>query len=397
MTDPTPVPAMQNASGTFRPAADQGKRVMAFYGTLRHIPVLQTVLGRVPASDTLAEGTMPDHVVYKVAGGDWPMIAHQPGAQATLLLLTDASAEDVARLSDYELGWGYTLERIAVRLNDGQEIEAEMFMPAPEAMVADGLWSLPDWAQTHGEQAEAEAVEFALLHGHMTPEEITARDGIIGVRATARIAAAKRPADPDRRVEDHVEEKWFRRAYANFFALDEISLKVRRYDGTMGDAMERAALWVGDAVVVLPYDPLRDEVLLVEQFRTPVYVLGDPNPWVWEPVAGLIDAGEAPETAARRETQEEAGLELDRLEKVAGAYSSTGSSTEFLHLYIGIADLSNVDSRGGLEEEGEDIRSRVLSFDALMAEFDAGAFKDLPLVTTLLWLARHRDTLRDSA
>jgi len=397
MTKPSPVPAMQSAFGTFRPAVGDGKRVMAFYGTLRHLPILKTVLGRTPAADTLAEGLMPDHVVYKVAGGDWPMIAHQPGATATLLLLTDATASDVARLSDYELGWGYTLERITVRLNDGHEIEAEMFMPGPEAMVPDGLWSLPDWAERHGEQAEAEAVEFALMHGHMTPEEITARDGIIGIRATARIAAAKRPADPDRKVEDHVDEHWLRRSYANFFALDEIALQVRRYDGTMGEPMERAALWVGDAVVVLPYDPVRDEVLLVEQFRVPVYMLGDPNPWVWEPVAGLVDAGEAPVEAAHREAAEEAGLKLDRLEPVAEAYSSTGSSTEFLHLYIGIADLSTAGSHGGLEEEGEDIRTRILSFDALMEEFEAGKFKDLPLVATLLWLARHRDRLRVSA
>ncbi|WP_233270527.1 NUDIX domain-containing protein [Chachezhania sediminis] len=399
MTKHDNVPQMQNVFGGFRANGHDHVRTMAFYGTLRHVPLLETVLNRPCAPGTLIEATMPDHAVCKVTEGHWPMIQRQPGATAVVLLMKDASAADIARLSDFETGWGYTLEQVEVRMPDGTGVIAQMFLPGRDnaGMAPDGPWSLADWVREEGDQALAEAREYALMHGHLSPKEMAARDPIVGIRATARLAAEARPADPDRPLDTHVEQVWLKRSYVNFFALDEVSLRIRRYDGTMGAAIDRAAFWVGDAVVVLPYDPVADTVLLVEQFRVPVYVLGDPNPWVWEPVAGLIDAGETPVEAAHREAAEEAGLTLKALEPVAGAYSSTGSSTEFLHLFIGITDLSSVDGHGGLASEGEDIRSRVIPFDQLMAEFDAGAFKDLPLVTSLLWLARHRDRLRDSA
>ena len=116
------------------------------------------------------------------------------------------------------------------------------------------------------------------------------------------------------------------------------------------------------------------------------------------PVAGLVDPGESAETTARREALEEAGLALTRLESAGRCYSSTGSSGEFLHLFIGIADLSDApQGGGGLASEGEDIASRIVGFDELMRGVDAGEYKDLPLLTTALWLARHRDRLRNDA
>ncbi|MFT5344206.1 MAG: ADP-ribose pyrophosphatase, partial [Paracoccaceae bacterium] len=75
-------------------------------------------------------------------------------------------------------------------------------------------------------------------------------------------------------------------------------------------------------------------------------------------------------------------------------YSSPGSSTEFVYLYVGIADLGATQTHGGLSEEDEDIRSQVLSFDALMQALDSNQFHDLPLFSLALWLARHRDRLR---
>ena len=66
-----------------------------------------------------------------------------------------------------------------------------------------------------------------------------------------------------------------------------------------------------DAVIVLPYDPVNDRILLVKQFRTGPYVKGDANPWVLEPIAGLIDVGETPVEAGLREAKEEAHLEIN--------------------------------------------------------------------------------------
>ena len=90
-----------------------------------------------------------------------------------------------------------------------------------------------------------------------------------------------------------------------------------------------------------------------------------------------------------------AGLTLAALEKAGEVYSSTGSSSEYLHLYVGITALTGDGAIGGLASEGEDIRSRILSYDELMEGVDGNRYRDMPLVTTALWLARHRDRLRN--
>jgi 8-oxo-dGTP pyrophosphatase MutT (NUDIX family) len=118
---------------------------------------------------------------------------------------------------------------------------------------------------------------------------------------------------------------------------------------------------------------------------------------MWEPVAGLIDPGETPEDTAYREAVEEAGVTLTALEPVAQVFSSSGSSGEFVHIFIGLTDLSRLSGGGGLDTEGEDIRSQVISFDALMEGIDRQTYQDMPLVTAALWLARHRDRLREGA
>ena len=81
-----------------------------------------------------------------------------------------------------------------------------------------------------------------------------------------------------------------------------------------------------DAVCVLPYDPQRDRVVLIEQFR--VGALGKvDNPWLIELVAGLIDKDESPDEVARREAVEEAGLELADLWPVTRYFPSPGAAT----------------------------------------------------------------------
>ena len=125
-----------------------------------------------------------------------------------------------------------------------------------------------------------------------------------------------------------------------------------------------------DAVCVLPYDPLRDRVVLIEQFR--VGALGKvDNPWLIELVAGLIDKDEAPDQVARREAVEEAGLELGELWPITRYFPSPGGSDERVHLYIGRCDSEGADGVFGLAEEGEDIRVHVWSLqEALRAISD---------------------------
>ena len=94
--------------------------------------------------------------------------------------------------------------------------------------------------------------------------------------------------------------------YQGFFSVEEHSLSYRKFNKKQSAVIRRGVLVSSDAVIVLPYDPINDRVLLIEQFRTGPYVKGDEEPWVLEPIAGLIDAGETPEGAGIREAQEEA-------------------------------------------------------------------------------------------
>ncbi|WP_289085984.1 LLM class flavin-dependent oxidoreductase, partial [uncultured Sulfitobacter sp.] len=171
------------------------------------------------------------------------------------------------------------------------------------------------------------------------------------------------------------------RAYTNYFALNEYHLAHERFDGTMTDVLERAVFVATDAALVLPYDPVRDRVMLVEQLRMGPVARGDRAQWQLEPIAGRVDPGESPEDAAHREAQEEAGLTLRKLEKIAEVYASPGDSTEFFYIYLGLADLPD-DSTGvnGLEAENEDIRSHLIGFDALMTMVDQLEAANAPLV-----------------
>jgi nudix-type nucleoside diphosphatase (YffH/AdpP family) len=88
--------------------------------------------------------------------------------------------------------------------------------------------------------------------------------------------------------------------FAGFFAVEEQGLRFRRFDGALSDPVNREAFVSGDAVTVLPYDPVRDRVLLIEQFRVGPHLRGDANPWQLEAIAGRIDDGETAEATAIR-------------------------------------------------------------------------------------------------
>ena len=150
-----------------------------------------------------------------------------------------------------------------------------------------------------------------------------------------------------------------------------------------------------DAVTVLPYDRRRDRVMLIEQFRIGAHARGDAQPWVLEPIAGRVDPGETPEDCARREAQEEAGLELGRLIPLGGYYPSPGAKSEFLHGFIGLADLPDgAAGLGGAPGEGEDIRAHLIGFDESMALVRSGEVNVGTTLISLLQLASLRDELR---
>ncbi len=186
-----------------------------------------------------------------------------------------------------------------------------------------------------------------------------------------------------------------RRPYSAFFAVEEADFVHRRFDGFVSPPLSRAMFVSGDAAVVLPYDPVRDRVLLIEQFRAGPLARGDANPWLIETIAGRIDGGETPEEAALREAVEEAGVAIRALVPGPRFYPSPGAKSEYLYCFVGLADLPDMaPGQGGLASEGEDIRSHVIPFARMMDLVASGEIDNAPLMLLALWLERERPRLR---
>ena len=150
----------------------------------------------------------------------------------------------------------------------------------------------------------------------------------------------------------------------------------------------------GQAVAIVLYDPDRDTVVLIEQFRLPALLAGS-SPWQLEAAAGLIDTEETPQAVAERETQEETGLTLiGEALPVQHYLSSAGNSDEGIFLFCGRVDSNLAAGVHGLPEEHEDIRVVVKTLAEVEALLDAGAIESGHTLIGLYWLLRHRDHLR---
>lgn len=194
--------------------------------------------------------------------------------------------------------------------------------------------------------------------------------------------------------DDDVEVVEREACFRGFYQLDRLHLRHRLFAGGMGKLISRELFVRHDAVCVLPYDPQRDCVVLIEQFRIGA-LDKSANPWLIELVAGLIDKDEQPEEVARREAVEEAGLELAELWPLTQYYPSPGGSDERVHLYVGRCDSRGAGGVHGLEEEGEDIRVLVWSLDEALAALDDGRIDNAASIIALQWLALNRDKVRE--
>jgi ADP-ribose pyrophosphatase len=181
--------------------------------------------------------------------------------------------------------------------------------------------------------------------------------------------------------------------FKGFYRLDRLHLRHRQFAGGMGPQLSRELFVRHDAVCVLPYDPQRDSVVLIEQFRVGA-MDKSANPWLLELVAGLIDKDEEPEEVAHREAEEEADLQLSALWPITQYYPSPGGSDERVYLYLGRCDSEGVGGVHGLAEEGEDIRVHVWPLeDALQAVKD-GRINNAASIIALQWLALNRAEVR---
>lgn len=288
----------------------------------------------------------------------------------------------------------------AVVLGEGTDAEAAARLAFYAEVV--GLNSSKDGAGPldlgpGGPEALALAREIMAGFGHVSAQAMRGRIGSLRVAAASAVRAGRAAARGLRVGTGDVTVSAAQPVHAGFFGLDVLDLTHRRFDGEDSPGIRREVFVSGDAVTVLPYDPQRDRVLLVEQFRAGPLRRGDPLPWQLEAIAGRIDPGESPEDCARREAVEEAGLVLGALEKVAEYYPSPGAITEYLYSFVALCDLPD-GSAGvfGAVEEAEDIRGHLLPFDDLMSAVAGGEVSNAPLILTALWLQRERARLRNA-
>lgn len=183
--------------------------------------------------------------------------------------------------------------------------------------------------------------------------------------------------------------------YQGFFRLERYHLRHQRYAGGWTDTIRREMFERGHAVAILPYDPRRDAVVMLEQFR-PGALDAPGGPWLKEFPAGMIEPGEAVEDVARREMHEEAGLVPARLEYITRFWVSPGGTTESLYLYYAEVDSEGVGGLHGLEHEHEDIRVSVVPREEAQAMLEQGLICSAAPMILMHWLALNGERLRES-
>lgn len=181
--------------------------------------------------------------------------------------------------------------------------------------------------------------------------------------------------------------------YQGYFRVDRYTLAHRRFDGSWTPSLRRELFERGHAAAVLPYDPVLDRVVLIEQFRIGA-VDAPGGPWLLELVAGIIEPGEEAADVARREAHEEAGVTIDALEPVCEYLVSPGGSSERTALYVGRADLAGAGGIHGLATENEDIRVHTFTAAEAIELADSGRANNAAAQIALHWFARHRERLQ---
>lgn len=200
------------------------------------------------------------------------------------------------------------------------------------------------------------------------------------------------PVSPDVTIESE-QRVWFGR-----FPLDVITFRHRRFDGTQSGPRSWELWRRGEAAALLPYDPVADVVVLIEQFRFPAFAAGL-DPVMVELPAGLCEDGETPEATIRREIVEEMRMTARRIERIGRVALSPGGCDEVADLFVGEVTAPPAGPDGiawtaGEASEDEDIQVRVWPAAKAIEAALAGKMENVVTMVGLLWLAAKRDWLR---
>jgi len=168
----------------------------------------------------------------------------------------------------------------------------------------------------------------------------------------------------------------------NWYTLKKVTFNIKKQNGET-ETQSREAYDRGNGAVILLYNTNAKNVILTRQFRLPTYINGNKDGMLIEACAGLLDDNN-PEDCIRKETEEETGYKITKVEKIYEAYMSPGSVTEILYFFIAeYSDEMKINEGGGLEEEGENIEVLELNFDEALSMIDKGEIKDAKTIMLL--------------
>lgn len=179
--------------------------------------------------------------------------------------------------------------------------------------------------------------------------------------------------------------------YEGFYRIDAVEFKHDWHSGESSPVLQREIFVRGNVVGVLPYDPQTDQVALVEQFRIGA-MYQEPDPWMIEIIAGMIDTNETPSEVAIRESREEAGIELKSVELISHYLASPGASSEEVFVYYAETDLSQIGGTHGLAEEDEDILVRIVPAEQAIGMLETREVRNALSIIALQWLKLKRAT-----
>jgi len=180
--------------------------------------------------------------------------------------------------------------------------------------------------------------------------------------------------------------------YQGFFKLQRFHFRHRRFDGSWSREVTREIFVRGNATCVLPYDPVEGCVVLLEQFRV-ASILETQSPWLIELIAGINEEGEQPEEVARRESKEEADLELGEMRKICEYLVSPGGTTEKVALFCARVNCKGVGGVFGLEAEDEDIKVHVVKLEEALEMVSNGLINNAAAIIALQWLALNKESI----
>ena len=182
--------------------------------------------------------------------------------------------------------------------------------------------------------------------------------------------------------------------YQGHFSMRKLNLQHRLFAGGWSETLVRELFERGDAVGVLPYDPISDSLIFIEQFR-PGAIRGEDTPWMLELVAGVVEAGEDDEDVVYREAREEADCELSSLLPIASFYPSAGACSEQIRLFCGRVSSAGIGEIHGLDTEGEDILVHSIPRLEALEMLASGQINNGHTLIALQWLQVHGDTVRE--